>query len=102
MTSLQELDQQFPNDHTIEQQIVKLQKKITLKKPLLVKSSGNEINPKVLNQEILYNLEKKQCMKTNEKFSQELENIIQEVEFNKYEVAFSKLVDLIKAIEDSL
>lgn len=33
---------------------------------------------------------------------EELEIIISELDFNKYEVAFAKLLDLIKKIEDTL
>ena len=56
----------------------------------------------MINKEILYNLKHKINPKLCNEISEELEIIISELDFNNYEAAFDKLMNLIKHVEDSL
>lgn len=55
-----------------------------------------------MNKEILFNLKNKINPKLCKELSDELEIIISELDFNNYEAAFEKLINLIKFVEDSL
>lgn len=50
----------------------------------------------------MYNLKHKINPKLCKEISEELEIIISELDFNNYEAAFEKLMNLIKFVEDSL
>ena len=102
LNSLKELDAMFPKPHNVEILLAKIQKKITLQKPRLMKTEGSKINQKNINQELLYNLENKISPKFSQDVANKLEIIISELDFNNYERAFERLMELIKEIEDSV
>ena len=102
LSSLKELNTIFPKEHNVEQLLAKIQRKITLQKPKLMKTEGSKINQKNINQELLYNLENKISPKLSQDVANKLEIIISELDFNNYERAFEKLMELIKEIEDSV
>ncbi len=99
---IQDLDKIFTDDHMLEQTLAKIQKTITLKKPRIIKGEGSKINLKAINKEILYNLENKINPKMSLEIQEDIDIIINELDFNQYEKAFERLMDLIKRIEDSL